>query len=148
MGDYEKYEADCKRIRKENKTLIKGFEGYLKEKNLSKNTIGKHVQNIDFFIDEFLLYEDSTSPADGVSEVSYFLGAWFIKKAMWATEAAIKSNIASLKNFYTWMNSQGKITDEELADLKLTIKEEKQEWIDTLKRYDDPDCDHEDVWGF
>jgi hypothetical protein len=75
MGDYEKYEANCKRIRKENKTLLKGFEGYLKEKNLSKNTIGKHIQNIDFFIDEFLLYEDSTSPADGVSEVSYFLGA-------------------------------------------------------------------------
>lgn len=148
MGDYEKYEADCKRIRKENKTLLKGFEDYLKKKNLSQKTIGKHVENIDFFINEFLLYEEAISPADGVGEVSYFLGYWFIKKAMWATEASIKSSISSLKHFYTWMNSQGNITDEALADMKLTIKEEKQEWIGTLSRYDDPDCDIEDVWGF
>ncbi len=146
MDDYKKYEAECKRIKKKNKTLLIGFEAYLKDKNLSKNTIGKHVENIDFFINEFLLYEDSASPEDGVDQVSYFLGYWFIRKAMWASEASISANITSLKHFYTWMNSLDKVTDQELKEMKRRIKEEKQEWIDTLKRYNDLDCDFEDVW--
>ena len=147
MGEYEKFEAECKKIRKENKTLLKGFEKHLNDKNLSDKTIGTHVNNIDFYINEYLLYDDTDRPEEGVDLVSPFLGYWFIRKAMWASETTIKSYIASFKHFYTWMHGQGKITGEELDDLKLTIKEKKQEWIDTLNRYDDPDCDIEDVWG-
>ncbi|MCP4114514.1 MAG: recombinase [Desulfobacteraceae bacterium] len=147
MGEYEDFEAECNKIRKENKTLLKDFAGYLKGKKLSKKTIDTHVDNIDFFINEYLLYDDTDRPEEGVNLVSSFLGYWFIRKAMWASETAIKSYIASLKHFYTWMHGQGKVTGEELDDMKLTIKEEKQDWIDTLNRYDDPDCDVEDVWG-
>jgi site-specific recombinase XerD len=77
-----------------------------------------------------------------------FLGYWFIKKAMWASKASIKSNAASLKKFYTYLYERGSIEKEDLASLKETIKEEMPEWIATLERYDDPSItDMGEVWG-
>jgi site-specific recombinase XerD len=147
MEEYEEYEAECEKRKEENQIFLTGFEGYLKDKNLSQKTIDKHLGNIDFFINEFLLYEGPKEASDGVSEVSYFLGFWFIRKAMWASVTSIKENIAGLKHFYSYMHTIGQVTSDELAELKETIKEEKEEWIETLRKYDDPDFDMEDVWG-
>jgi hypothetical protein len=99
LNDYEQYEIECKRIRESNEKLLEDFENWLRKSNLADKTIGKHVKNIDFYINEYLLYEDAIEPQDGVFSVSMFLGYWFIKKAMWASEASIKSNAASLKKF-------------------------------------------------
>jgi len=37
--NYEKYEKECKRIRRENKKLISDFEKWLSDKKLSSKTI-------------------------------------------------------------------------------------------------------------
>jgi site-specific recombinase XerD len=77
-----------------------------------------------------------------------FLGYWFIKKAMWASKSSIKSNATSLTKFYTFLLYKGLIDQDDLNELKATIKEEMPEWLETLKRYDDPSNeDMEDVWG-
>jgi len=56
-----------------------------RQKILSKKTIDKHVSNVDFYINDFLLYEDAIEAADGVSSMGMFLGYWFIRKAMWSS---------------------------------------------------------------
>ena len=56
MDDYEKYEADCEKIRKHNDNLLDDFEGWLKDSGLKDNTIRKHTGNVDFYINDFLLY--------------------------------------------------------------------------------------------
>lgn len=144
MDDYEKYEEDCKTIRKANERLLNDFEAWLKASGLSGKTINNHVSNIDFYINEFLLYEDAIEAKDGVGAVDTFLGYWFIKKAMWASQSSIRSNATSLKKFYTFIHEKGLIDKEDLSDLKETIKEEMPEWLATLGRYDDPSID--DVW--
>lgn len=144
MNDYEKYEAECKKIRKDNKRLLREFELWLKEAGLSEKTINNHVSNIDFYINEYLLYEDAIEAQDGVDAVSMFLGYWFIKKAMWASRSSIKSNAASLKKFYSFLHEKGVIEKDALKDLKETIKEDMPEWLATLDRYDDLSI--EDVW--
>lgn len=147
--DYEKYENECEQIRKENEKLISDFEKWLSDKNLSSNTIEKHTSNVDFYVNEFLLYEDAVEAKDGADEIGMFLGYWFIKKAMWANKSAIKENAASLKKFYQFMYEQGKISEEAFFALKESIKEEMPEWLATMDRYDDPDIeDMEEVWGF
>ena len=144
MDDYEKYEEDCKKIRKDNERLLNEFEAWLKLSGLSKKTIDKHVSNTDFYINDFLLYEDATEAKDGVHAVGMFLGYWFIRKAMWASQSSIKGNATSLKKFYTFLQEKGLIDKEDLTDLKQTIKEDMPEWLTTLGRYDDPSI--EDVW--
>ena len=43
----------------------------------------------------------------------------------------------------------GRIKNEDLDELKDTIKEGMPEWIGTCKRYDDPSItDIEDIWDF
>ncbi|MBA1446647.1 MAG: recombinase [Gammaproteobacteria bacterium] len=144
MDDYEKYEKECKKIRKSNKQLLSEFELSLKASGLSENTINNHVSNIDFYVNEYLLYEDAIEVKNGIDAVGMFLGYWFIKKAMWASQSSIKGNATSLKKFYSFMYEKGVIEKDDLDDLKETIKEGMQEWLATLDRYDDPSV--EDVW--
>ena len=148
MDDYEKYEADCKKIRKNNKKLLSDFGAWLKASGLKDKTIRNHVDNISFYINEFLLYEDAVEAKDGASDIGMFLGYWFIKKAMWSSPAQIKGNAASLKKFYTFLFEKGQIDKEDLDDLKERIKEDMPEWIATMNRYEDPSItDMGDVWG-
>lgn len=144
MNDYEKYENECKKIRKANKQLLNKFELSLKSSGLSENTTNNHVSNIDFYVNEYLLYEDATEARDGVEAVGMFLGYWFIKKAMWASQSSIKGNATSLKKFYSFLYGKGLIEKDDLDDLKEAIKEGMPEWLATLDRYDDPSV--EDVW--
>ena len=146
MNDYKKYEQDCKTIRKANKGLLGEFETWLKSAGFSQKTIANHLANIDFYINEYLLYEEATEAKDGVMAVNTFLGYWFVKKALWASRSSIRSYAASLKKFYTFMYEKGMIDQEELAELKETLKEGMPEWLATLDRYDDPSVD--DVWQY
>ena len=144
--EYEKYEQECERIRTENEKLLEEFAEWLSAKGLASKTIREHCENIDFYVNHFLLYEEALEPPEGVSYADMFLGYWFIRKAMWASKWSIKSNGASLKKFYTFMHEKGKVTKEELDELKRDIKEGMPEWLETLSRYDDPDNDFDDVW--
>jgi len=144
MDDYEKYEQECKIIRKENERLLMEFAEWLQSSGLSTKTIEKHVSNIDFYVNDYLLYDDAIEAKDGANFIGEFLGYWFIKKAMWANRTSIKSNAASLKKFYIFMLEKGLIDAEDLSDLKQTITESMPEWLATLERYDDLSI--EDVW--
>jgi hypothetical protein len=146
--DAEQFGEPGNQIRNENAELLRRFSDNMAAKNLSAKTIRKHLDNIDFYINEFLLYEEPLPPEDGVSSIDYFFGSWFIRKAMWASVTSIKDNIASLKRFYAFMHEIGRISREELAEMKKDIKMGKEEWLETLKRYDDPDTDMGDVWPF
>ncbi|MEA2115858.1 MAG: recombinase [Thermodesulfobacteriota bacterium] len=147
MDEYEKYEIECEKRKEENHIYLNGFTRYLELKKLSQKTIDKHVRNIDFYINDFLLYESPQKAAEGINELNYFLGYWFIKKAMWASATTIKENCTSLKHFYSYMNQIGQVSDEALSAMKGEIKESKDEWIETVQKYDDPDIDLEEVWG-
>lgn len=146
MDEYEKYELDCKKIKNENQKLIDEFQKYLESKKLSDKTIDKHVYNVDFYINDFLLYEEPLKAHEGVSKIDSFLGYWFIRKALWASVTSIKENISSLKHFYTFLHQNGEVKSEELNEMKQDIKENKEEWIENLKAYDDPNIDLDDIW--
>jgi site-specific recombinase XerD len=145
---YQEYERACKRIKKDNAKLLDDFDQWLSGKGLAEKTVRRHRDNIEFYINTFLLNEDAIPAKEGATHISMFLGYWFIRKAMWASPSAIRENAASLKKFYTFMHEQGHIDADDLQDLKETIKEEMPEWVGTVERYDDPDItDPEEVWG-
>jgi site-specific recombinase XerD len=127
MQEFDDPESDYELIRSENESIIAAFDAWLHDKGLSEATVKKHNANIDFYVNEFLQYSEPKHACDGVEEVSYFLGYWFIRKAMWASESSIRSNAASFKKFYTFMLERGEVSEEEVQDLKLTIKEELPE---------------------
>jgi site-specific recombinase XerD len=148
MDSYEQYEQDCARIRKDNEIILADFRKWLSAKELSSKTIESHLENIDFYINEFLLYEEATDASEGVCQIDLFLGFWFIKKAMWASKNSIKSNASSIKKFYEFMLENDQIDEEKYNELKEEIKTNMQDWLDTMDRYDDPEIeDMEEIWG-
>ena len=148
MDSYEQYEQDCERIREENEKILDDFEKWLSDKKLSPKTVANHRNNVDFYINTFLLHEEAIEASDGVFDINRFLGFWFIKKAMWASKSSIKSNATSIKKFYEFMLEKGNIDEEAYKELKEEIKNNMQEWLDTMDRYDDPEIDDmEEVWG-
>lgn len=147
MKSYEQYEKECKKIRRENEKLLLDFGRWLLDKNLSQRTKNKHLSNVDFYINDYLLYEDAIKATDGSSRIGMFLGYWFIRKAMWASKTSIKESAASLKQFYQFILERGKLSTESFDRLKERIKEDMPEWLATLERYDDPDIeDPEEIW--
>ena len=146
MNDYEEYERQCDLIREENVALLDAFESWILDNGLSASTARKHKENIDFYINEFLLYDEPKRAIEGVDQIGLFLGYWFIRKAMWANETSIRSNAASLKKFYDFLKERGEVKSEAVKDMKARIKEDLPEWIATVKRYDDPSIGVEDVW--
>jgi site-specific recombinase XerD len=147
MKSYEQYEKECKRIRRNNRQLLNHFEEWLSHSKLSPKTIKRHISNVDFYINEFLLYEDAIEAADGVGSIGMFLGYWFIRKAMWASKTGIKESAASLTRFYKFMFERNEITKEAFDHLKHRIKNEMPEWLGRMERYDDPDIeDPEEIW--
>lgn len=136
MDDYEKHVAACEKIRHANEGLINDFAASLKAAGLSKATIDKHVYNVTFYINEFLLYEDAVEAREGVHSVSMFLGYWFIRKALWASQASIKSNAASIKKFYALLVEKGLVDQADYVMLGETIKEEMPEWLEAVRRSD------------
>lgn len=149
MSDYKQYETDCEQIRIANQSLLTEFKNWLQSSGLSEKTIKNHINNIDFYINEYLLYEDATEAKDGIFDVGMYLGYWFIKKATWASQSSIKSSATSLKKFYTFLLEKDLINKDDLEQLKETIKENLSDWLSTLERYDDPSIeDMSDVWGY
>ena len=136
-----------------NDDLIYNFAKWLKKSGLSEETIRKHINNISFFLNHYLVYQEIDGDIDddaetivcqaedGVDFIDDFLGYWFIRKAMWSDERSIKSNITSIKKFYTFMQSLNLISKDDLKFLKEEIKENKDEWIDTVNRYNNIDED-------
>ena len=130
--DFKEYEQACVKLKGENKPLLEDFEQWLAGKGLAKKTIKRHTENIDFYINDYLLYDDAVPASEGVISVLMFFGYWFPRKAMWASPTSVREISASLKKFYTFMHKTGQIDADDLAELKETIKEGMPDWLDEL----------------
>jgi len=69
--------------------------------------------------------------------VPEFLGDWFIRKAMWSSEASIKGNAASLKKFYAFLAERGEVERQVVKNLNQTIKAGMPIWLGNMCEYMD-----------
>ena len=132
----EDYEIESNKEIEKNKKLLEDFATWLKESNLTEKTINKHIDNVGFYINDYLLYSSVIKAKDGIDEIYEFLGDWFIRKVMWSSKAEIKSNASSLKKFYIFMESRGVINDAQLEELKTTIKTCLPDWLESMQNYE------------
>ena len=148
MPEEEDYEVMQERIQRANAKFLDKFYIYLtEEKKLAEKTALKHANNIAFFGNDFVLNYESETLDNASNFIGEYLGSWFIRKCMWSSPTAIKENIISFKKFYTWMKDNSHISKEDYATLLEIIKEEKDEWLKTCTKYNDPEVDFDDVFS-
>ncbi|HZK33169.1 MAG TPA: hypothetical protein VFC60_01595 [Tissierellaceae bacterium] len=138
--NYRDYEERCNEIRKENENYLEEFIEDLRKAGLKEKTIGRHFQNIHFYLNIYLLRQgllDMSAGADS-SYIEDFLGNFFIRKCMWSTPATIKSNGASMKKFYKSMFERGYIDKSDYNEVIGTISFNMEFWIEDCEAYNDP----------
>lgn len=96
----------------QNQKILEDFKIHLQESGLAPKTIDRHVSNIEFYINTYLLYYDIESPHQGHYRLDDFFGGFFPSKAMWSSPATTKENITSLKKFYMYLNGLSIVSDE------------------------------------
>ena len=137
--DWEEYEKKCDEIRKENEKYLEIFKADLKD--LSAKTIKSHIENVSFYINDYLLREDAINMADGITYIDSYLGYYFIRRCMWSTPATIKSTAASIKKFYKSMMEHGFVEKTSYDDLCCEIKDNIEFWQEDCAEYNDPNAD-------
>jgi len=140
LFDYEAYETECKKIREENDEYLDLFEMDLRNSGLTEKTVYRHLRNVDFYINTFLLREEPRPMSDGVLYLDFFLGDFFIRKCMWSTPGSIKTNAASIKKFYKCMLDHEKIDKKSFDYLCADIKDNLASWQADCAIYNDPDA--------
>jgi len=144
--EYEEYEKECNKIRKDNEKYLAAFRYSLEESGLSTKTINSHLGNVDFYINEFLMRYEPTPMIKGCHSIGAFLGDFFIRKCMWSTPNNIKTTAASIKKFYKCMLDAGEINKTKYDDLCETIKRDMEEWQEDCRRFDN--LDEDDLFVF
>ena len=137
--DYEQYTKTCQTIQKTNNRLLQLFEEDLVKSGLKEKTINRHLSNVDFFLNEFLIRAGALPMEEGISMLDEYLGNFFIRKCMWSTPTNIKTNAASIKKFYKCMLEHGKIEKEDYEILSSCIKDSMESWQYDCAIYNDPD---------
>lgn len=138
--EYKDYEKRCDEIRSINGELLELFANDLK--NLSQKTVTAHVSNVDFYINNYLLYEDALTFEHGVGKIDDFLGYFFIRKCMWSTPGTIQSTATSIKKFYKSMLEHGKILKEDYDYLCEEIKTGRPKWQEDCAQFNNADEDN------
>ena len=133
--EYKEWERQIEEAKMHNNKLLIEFEKYLRAKSLKSNTIKKHIGNIEYFANVFLLHNEIIPVENGAWEIGSFFCDFFIIKASWASKDTVEENIASFKKFYSFLNEIGKVSEIELAEMKELIKDEKSDWIEEVENY-------------
>lgn len=147
--DWDDEDDDCdygglspevaKKYEKTNDKMLKLFKKSLT--GLTEKTISNHLDNADFYINDYLLYRCGYSFEQGITEINEFFGYFFIRKCTWSTPGNIKTTAVSIKKFYKCMMENGKIGNDDYTYLCDTIKAGMKEWQDTCAQYNDEDYD-------
>ena len=131
------YDLWVKKMTKANNVILKEFKEYLLSNQLSQKTVEKHLDNIDTFVNYYLLsYSYCSTMFSGYDHFDDFIGYWFIHKCMWSSVASIKSLVASLKKFYLFLAVSNYIGEEDLVKARLYLKQGLSEWIEECEDYD------------
>ena len=91
---YYEYELECQRQIERNEEFLELFESEMMSAGLTRLTIRKHLSNVDFYINSYLLREEPLDMECGCSKIDVFLGDYFICKCMWSTPVNIKTTTA------------------------------------------------------
>ena len=131
------YDTKVQAIRDYNQPLLNSFREWLKQSGLAEKTIKAHVDNIDFFTEYLVYYDDPLKKLDEAdsSDVWMFLSDWFPRKAMWASPSSIKSNMASFKKFFQWMGETGRVSPEAVVDVLAELKEGRDQFLENVAEF-------------
>lgn len=122
-------DIDPQAAREQNKKCLAEYEEALRKAGLSENTINKHVANVEFFLNTWLLDFMEAGMDEGPLFVDLYLGDWFIDNYVGATGSVLRDNATAIKKFYKLMLDNGYIEKSVYDIMMETCKNEMRAWM-------------------
>lgn len=144
MNDYqEQYDLNKER----NDEFLNLFRQDLEKHGLKEKSIEGHLENVDFYINDYLPHYEVYPMEEGCSyQIMGFLGDFFIRKCCWSTPNSIKNYAKSIKKFYKCMVENEFVSKEDYKVLTSIIKDEMENWQKRCEAYNNGDenwdCDN------
>ncbi len=119
-----------------NVELLSMFEQWLKDRGLSPDTVQMHLDNLDLFAQRYLVDEGGglgiPCPADqaALEDVDEFLADWLLYRADQPLVQAIKSQIASLNQFYVCLKETGQMLPEDSDEILALLREDRDYYLE------------------
>ena len=120
----------------ENRILLKEFEKYLYSTNLTKKTVNKHLDNIDFYINTYVLRTDIIPPEEATTFIDDYFDYFLPHKTTFGSVSDTKTQIGSLKKFYKYLVDINRLSKNDYDEMLEIIKENKQEWFNAYNNED------------
>ena len=119
-------------IYQQNASYLNLFEADLH--SLSPKTIKRHLQNMDFFLNTYLVFDESNplTMEEGVTAIDDFVG-YFLEFKAFFTDSSKRSFVTSLRKFYKSMLAHGKITPEQYEDVTESLRDGGVEYKELLE---------------
>ena len=137
MTELEIYEKKCDAIKEENARMLQLFEEDMV--GLKPKTIDRHLDNVEFFLNTYLLRMGLNDYIKGMDYVDDYLGNFYIRKCMWSTPGNIKTTATSIKKFYQCMLKHEMIQKPDFECMCEKISENMWKWQGDCEMYNDPD---------
>ena len=117
--EYKNYQQARIETKETKAELLIDFEQWLGRK-VSSGTAQRHCQDVEPYINTFLLYNEASAANQQARRIATFMGYWFIRRGR-ADPASTKENAVSLNKFCSFMQEKGRIDAHALNDIKQTI---------------------------
>jgi hypothetical protein len=137
IEDEEQVQAQTAQER--NAELLRTFEQWLTKQGLSKKAIQRHMDDVTFFADAYMVGVGGcvicSRPADQADsgDVDEFMTEWFMHEAKLVSEDTVEASVASLTQFYTCLKDTGHMKARE-ADAILELLQEEQDYYVEIAR--------------
>lgn len=124
MEDYEI-------IEKENEEYLKIFRKYLHEEGLNEKTINRHINHVDYYINNYLLIGMPQKMEKGCSfDACNFIESYVNERVIPASKNNVNLFSTSILKFYKCMLKNGFVEEKDFDDLKWSLSECKDEMIE------------------
>ena len=137
----EENKVKYNQYKKENDECLKLFKMDLENAKLAEKTISKHMDNVEMFLNEYLLSEDPDPMQKGARMLHKYFGGYYIYEYLFATPGTVKTTAASIKKFYKSMLDHEKITKDDFDYLVLDIKQNMEDWMKMCEKFNESDDD-------
>ena len=140
----EQWEKHRELLVENNEKLLKSFKEYMiAEKNLSEKTAKRHTEQLNFYLNIYLLDYEKAAPIDSGDSAGYFLGNFFVRKNLLSSQTSLKQNGSALKKLYQFLYEAGEISKNDLNDTNEFIRtgiQEEEEYLSSIMD------DNDDLW--
>jgi tetratricopeptide (TPR) repeat protein len=123
MDGFEEWEPDQKKVANTIRQQLDDFERYLTDKQqLKQETVDKHMRNIGFFAQSFLLPEGITLQDTEDEDIVEFLGNFFIRKSLFGKKSDIPGYLSSFNKWAKHALEAGYISRNTYDEIRYVCK--------------------------